>query len=267
MSSPSADIAPTLSSNLPPPAARRGFTPTEVGLAIGFGIPFVAGLVDRLLILLGWAWGPHIGIPWLLADLAILGALLALVHYWERLPLTSVGINWPTSSDLIAGVAVYLALMVLMIAVPFLYTLIQHGTREEFATGFEPLAPTVFTDLRALPLWLALAIVVTAGFATELAIRGFGIERLRALTGSVAGRRGPRAAVRPDRSSTDLGTALHDPDRARRSGTGRALFVAPPTCTMHHRERPAGSQRIYLSQHAECQRSARRAPFQRCRAK
>ena len=164
---------------------RRRLSATQLGLLIGFGLPFLVGLVDLVFNHFGWVWGPHIGLPWLCGELVILAAMLALVRYQERLPLASVGLHWPVASDFTLGVGAYLCLMALMIAIPPICSLIYQGWTGDLAKGFEPLAPAVFTDLRAIPLWLALAIVVVAGTATELAVRGYGIERLRTLTGSV----------------------------------------------------------------------------------
>ena len=167
------------------PQSRRHFSATEIGLAIGFGIPFLVGLVDLVFDYFGWAWGPHIGAPWLLGELLIGAALLALVRYWEQLPLASVGFYRPSASDFTLGLGAYLILMVVMIAIPPICSLFYQGAAGDLAKGFEPLAPGVFTDLRAIPLLLAIVVVVVAGFTTELAVRGYGIERLRTLTGSV----------------------------------------------------------------------------------
>lgn len=167
------------------PQPRRQFSPTEIGLAIGFGVPFLVGLVDLVFDYFGWAWGPHIGTPWLLGELLIGATMLALVRYWEQLPLASVGFYRPSASDFMLGLGAFLILMLAMIAIPPICSLLYPGAAGDLAIGFEPLAPGVFTDLRAIPLWLALAIVVVAGFTTELAVRGYGIERLRTLTGSV----------------------------------------------------------------------------------
>jgi len=164
---------------------QRRLSTTEIGLAIGFGLPFLVGLVDLIFDYFGWSWGPRIGMPWLCGELLILAALLALVHFRERLPLASVGLHRPVASDFTLGFAAYLFLMVLMVLTPPIYSLIRNGSPGDLAKGFEPLAPGIFTDLRALPLWLAIAIVVVAGMTTELAVRGYGIERLQALTGSV----------------------------------------------------------------------------------
>ena len=167
------------------PEARRRPSATEIGLAIGFGIPFLVGLVDLVFDYFGWAWGPHIGAPWLLGELLIGATILALVRYWEQLPLASIGFYRPSASDFMLGIGAFLILMLAMIAIPPICSLFYRGAAGDLAIGFEPLAPGVFTDLRAIPLWLALAIVVVAGFTTELAVRGYGIERLRTLTGSV----------------------------------------------------------------------------------
>ena len=121
----------------PEPRPRLSTTKTQIGLAIGFGFPFLVGLLDLVFDHFGWSWGPHIGLPWLCGELLILATLLALVRYWERLPLASIGLHWPDASDFTHGVAAFLFLMGLMIAIPPIYSLIYQGSAGNLSKGFE----------------------------------------------------------------------------------------------------------------------------------
>lgn len=130
-------VNPTIPAN---PEPRRRVRAAEIGLAIGFGLPFLIGLIDLAFDHFGLAWGPHIGLPWLCGELLILATLLALVRYRERLPLASVGLYSPVASDFTLGVAAYLFIMVLMIAIPPISSLIYQG----FAGGLSKGAAAIF---------------------------------------------------------------------------------------------------------------------------
>ncbi|RME42076.1 MAG: CPBP family intramembrane metalloprotease, partial [Chloroflexi bacterium] len=108
----------------------------------------------------------------LLADWAFALAILALVRFWERLPLSSIGMRQVTRRDLLWGVVGFMAG-----AVTFVITgpIVQ-------ALGLETTTPGI-AQLASLPAWFRALIVVTAGVTEEILFRGYSIERLAAWTG------------------------------------------------------------------------------------
>ncbi len=100
-------------------------------------------------------------------------ALLAIVLFWERRPLASIGLVRPTRSAFAAGAAATVALLILALLAAFAIQqtgLPLESGREEIVIG--------------LPPWVQLAIVISAGFTEEVLFRGYPIERLTELTGS-----------------------------------------------------------------------------------
>jgi membrane protease YdiL (CAAX protease family) len=153
-------------------AARfRGRGAVLAGLAVALGGPAVLTL-----------WSPVGIVPANDGTLAILlneGAvwalallLLAIVVFWERLPLASIGLVRPTPRALAFGALVTVGLIALAdVAQMIVETVgVQMDDRQ---AGF----------LLGLPVWLQMAVSASAGFTEEVMFRGYPIERLTRLTG------------------------------------------------------------------------------------
>lgn len=93
-----------------------------------------------------------------------LAGLIALVLFWERLPLTSIGLRplrwWTIPAGLLAGV-------VLTLLTGACVSALRLGSDARYAAY-----------LQSLPFLLRLALVVTAGVFEEVLYRGYAIERL-----------------------------------------------------------------------------------------
>ncbi len=177
----------TVARDAPVPAPRVRLLPILVGLLIGLGLPWLPTerVLLPLIVRFGWKWATDWGAMILFHNALILIALPALVLFWERLPLSSIGIRRPTLSDLGLGLGAYTVLIVLNGIIAAAHGLFTPAAMHEFTKhGVSPLAPGQFAQLREIPLSLSLASAVANGFAEEMAARGFAIERLRTLTRS-----------------------------------------------------------------------------------
>jgi len=144
-----------------------------MGLAIALVASPVLGAI-----LLRWAGLTEFDVPSvsprLLGDWVFALGLLALVRYWERLPLSSIGLRRPSGRDLLWGVVGFV-----LGAITFVFTgpLVQALNLETTTPGIAKLA--------TLPVWFRLLIVITAGVTEEVLFRGYPIERLAAWTGRI----------------------------------------------------------------------------------
>ncbi|WP_254832754.1 CPBP family intramembrane glutamic endopeptidase [Haloglomus salinum] len=104
----------------------------------------------------------------------LVGGLLALVLYWEDRPLASVGLERPTRRQVIGGIGAGVVALVLGL----------------LATGLAVAAlnlqqPETLSTISSLSLPVKLAIIGTAVVTEEVLWRGYPIERLTELTGSI----------------------------------------------------------------------------------
>jgi membrane protease YdiL (CAAX protease family) len=106
-------------------------------------------------------------VEWVLAI-----ALLAVIFFWERLPLSSIGIHRVTVQDVLWGVGGFLLGLLTFFISAFVFSALHIGTT---ATGVKQLA--------AVPIGWRAFIVLTAGITEEILFRGYPIERLNMLTG------------------------------------------------------------------------------------
>ena len=143
-----------------------------VGLVVAlFGSPLIGQLniSDRLGTTTSGALLVNSLIMW-----ALVAAILVVVLYWERRSVASIGIEMPSRHEAIIGVVMGVVALVLGI----------------LATGiavaaFQLEQPETLLTLTELSLPVKLAVVGTAVITEEVLWRGYPIERLTELTGSI----------------------------------------------------------------------------------
>jgi membrane protease YdiL (CAAX protease family) len=139
----------------------------RLSLANGFGI-FVALVVPFLSYALGLIFGMAQSDARIVSGLVIhwvtLAGLVAVIVFWERLPLASIGLRpvrwWTIPAGLLAGLAIT------FLSGAFL-SAIRSSSDAHYAVY-----------LQSLPFILRLALVVTAGIFEEALYRGYALERL-----------------------------------------------------------------------------------------
>jgi membrane protease YdiL (CAAX protease family) len=139
----------------------------RLSLANGFGI-FVALVVPFLSYALGLIFGMAQSDARIVSGLVIhwvtLAGLVAVIVFWERLPLASIGLRpvrwWTIPAGLLAGLAIT------FLSGAFL-SAIRSSSDAHYAVY-----------LQSLPFILRLALVVTAGIFEEVLYRGYALERL-----------------------------------------------------------------------------------------
>jgi membrane protease YdiL (CAAX protease family) len=111
----------------------------------------------------------------LISKVAVIIAIPLLVVYWERRPLTSIGVRTVSLGDLLAAILVLLAYLQIS---PRLLAVADR-------------IPTLAAELTigsamyaSLPKWLDLSGLLANGIAEEVGFRGYAIERIEELTGS-----------------------------------------------------------------------------------
>jgi membrane protease YdiL (CAAX protease family) len=101
-------------------------------------------------------------------------ALLGIVLFWERRPLISIGLGWPTWSAIRTGALFTFGLIVL--------AMIAGGIVEMSGLPVGDDGQTAL--IMGMPIWLQLVVVISAGFTEEVLFRGYAIERMTELTRS-----------------------------------------------------------------------------------
>jgi membrane protease YdiL (CAAX protease family) len=117
--------------------------------------------------------GRQLGSMW-----GLCATVLAIVLVWEQRPLASIGLAWGNYGAWAAGAMIGLTMIIITIL--SIHLSLQRGQAaipERSAAGVQRL-----TDL---PLWARYAIVITAGVTEEILFRGYPIERLQQVTGSL----------------------------------------------------------------------------------
>jgi membrane protease YdiL (CAAX protease family) len=105
---------------------------------------------------------------------AVTLALLAIVVFWERQPLTSIGLGRPGWEAICLGALCVAPLIVLSMAMGAVLRAFGASESDHSQTGM----------ILSLPLWLQVFIGITAGFTEEILFRGYAIERATRLTGN-----------------------------------------------------------------------------------
>jgi membrane protease YdiL (CAAX protease family) len=139
-----------------------------VGLCLFLGLPFChLGDLGKKFSGLGPLFGGEV--PWWILFVAILLYVVLL----ERRRLSSIGFRRPGIADLALAL---LAAFVLFMGVGLIYQLLLPALH----INIDRQLGTVI----ATPLWFRLITVTRAAVVEETAFRGYGLERLRELTGS-----------------------------------------------------------------------------------
>jgi membrane protease YdiL (CAAX protease family) len=152
-----------------PPTRPRSRAASIVGLIVALGsaflLPYIPGQAHQNIADVKQDLGVVI-FEWIVALV-----ILAIVFFWERLPLGSIGFRMPSWRDVgamgITTVALFVATAI-----------------------FAALAPTTASgatsaQIVAVPLMLRIALFLTAGFCEELMFRAYAIERLTLFTGKL----------------------------------------------------------------------------------
>jgi membrane protease YdiL (CAAX protease family) len=173
-------------------AQRRSRVPTLLGLAIvlgltAYGAVIGAGVGDRLhgarVLALGRGYWVDPGSLVSFTNWALLGVvlkwtltigILAIVRFWEKRPLASIGLRRPSGRDVLASIGGIVAFGVI-------------GAILALALRVASPDPKSTAALFALPLAIRVIMVATAAFCEEVMFRGFLIERVEELTRSTSG--------------------------------------------------------------------------------
>jgi membrane protease YdiL (CAAX protease family) len=102
--------------------------------------------------------------------------VLAVVLYWERQPLLSIGFRRLTMKE---GLLSLLLGTLLFVLVPTL------GIFIERVVGIPTSTMGVVAALAKYPIWLRALLAARAGFVEEILYRGYPIERVNSLTGRI----------------------------------------------------------------------------------
>lgn len=113
--------------------------------------------------------GLSLGAEWVVAGVAV-----ALVLYWERRSLSSIGIHRPTVRTVGLGVGAFVIGVVIFPLTTPVVEALGLGTTEG-GIGF----------LGQLSVWMLVAIAVTAGVTEEILFRGYLLERVGEAAGAL----------------------------------------------------------------------------------
>jgi membrane protease YdiL (CAAX protease family) len=100
--------------------------------------------------------------------------VLGIVLIWERRPLGSIGLGWPTWPAIRAGLAFTALLLALAMVSAAIVQLSGLPTQDESQAQI----------IMSMPIWLQPLVAFSAGFTEEVLFRGYAIERMTELTGS-----------------------------------------------------------------------------------
>ncbi len=151
-----------------PPARPRSRTAPIVGLIVALGsaflLPYLPGQAHQNIADVKQDLGVVL-FEWIVALV-----ILAIVLFWERLPLGSIGFRTPSWRD--AG-AMGIAIVAMFVATAIFSALTATASGATSA------------QIVAVPLTLRIALFLTAGFCEELMFRAYAIERLTLFTGKL----------------------------------------------------------------------------------
>lgn len=148
---------------------------TYVGLFLALGVPlliFPLHLLrgSRPVVLASWQGE---AVVWGLAAL-----VLAVLVFWEKLPLSTIGLGRPGWSSLAWGVGGAVAARLLPAIAVVAWVKFAHvSDGRAFAQDWQMLS-----RLGSLPIGVVLLLALRAGVTEEILFRGYGIERLASIT-------------------------------------------------------------------------------------
>ena len=149
---------------------------TYVGLACALSLPFLAFPLRYLQSRF------HLHGLWLqeAAVWALTAAVVCILVFWEKLPLSAIGLRRPTWGTLLWGIGGAIAARVAATSVLFLYAWLSgRSIVHDFAHDVG-----LAMKLGALPFGIVILLSFRAAVTEEILFRGYMIERLGAVTGS-----------------------------------------------------------------------------------
>ena len=155
-------------------------------LIIGTEFPLgkVFTWIFPMLLRFGWSWPTNVGVENVLAQAILTIAILFVVHFWERLPMSSIGIVRLTVFDLVLGVAALVTIQLAdRVLAPLVLPILAAGKAWR-GMGAAAIAPRQMALVGQWSWPMTLAAAMSAGIFEELWARGYGVERLEALTRS-----------------------------------------------------------------------------------
>lgn len=104
--------------------------------------------------------------------------LLSYVRWAERQPLTSIGFRKPGLWNILIGIAAGIVILAGLAGIYYVIFPALHFKED-------PQVTQVMNQLLAKPRWWRVTLIIRGAIAEEILFRGFAIERLRELTGSL----------------------------------------------------------------------------------
>jgi len=152
------------------------------GLLIAFVLPIQPGLEvpTMFLALLGLSPDTASGVAAIAYEIGTALLIVALVRYWEHLPLSSIGIGRFSIGDAVAAVLVFFADLVVT---PKIWALLQGST--VLANAAQSLRAEQ-EGISSWPILIGVGIAISISFAEEFGARAYAIERLSAAIGNRA---------------------------------------------------------------------------------
>jgi membrane protease YdiL (CAAX protease family) len=108
----------------------------------------------------------------------LIALLLSHVRWVERRPLTSVGFRKPALRDVLIGIAVGIVILAGLAAIYLVLFPALHFKED-------PQVTQVMNLMLAKPRWWRFTLIMRGAIAEEILFRGYAIERLHELTGSL----------------------------------------------------------------------------------
>jgi membrane protease YdiL (CAAX protease family) len=105
--------------------------------------------------------------------------LLSYVRWGERRPLASIGFHKPGTWSILIGIAAGIVMLAGLAAIYFVLFPALHFKED-------PQVTQVMNQMLAKPHWWRLTLILRGSIAEEILFRGYAIERLRELTGSLS---------------------------------------------------------------------------------